>query len=111
MAIKIGTAVSFKNPDSWENTPDDRQTIIKIIGDIYVEDNGVVPAGEVISCQAVFDAANWIIVKGYWYSRALVAIIDQTGNFLGNKRIVVRKYKYVEKHPKFFDVTLEFWGA
>jgi len=111
MAIKIGTAVSFKNPESWENTPDDRQTQIKIIDGIYVEDNGIVPAGDVISCQVIFDAVNWLIIKGYWYSRTLVAVIDHTGNSLGNKRIVVKKYKYVDKHPNFYDVTMEFWGT
>lgn len=35
-----------------------------------------------------------------------MAVIDHAGNSLGNKRIVVKKYKYVEKHPKFFDMTL-----
>ena len=111
MAIKIGAAVSFKNPESWENTPDDRQTQIKIIGGIYVEDNGIIVEGDVISCQVIFDATNWEIIKGYWCSRALVEITDHTGKSLENKRIVVKKYKYVEKHLKFYDVTLEIWGV
>ena len=111
MAIKVGAAVSFKNPESWENTPDDRQTQIRIIGGVYVEDNGIIPEGEIVSCQIVLDAANWLIVKGYWYARTIVEVIDHAGNSLGTKRISVKKYKYVEQHPKFYDVTIEFWGA
>jgi len=111
MAINVGSAVSFKNPESWENTPDDRQTQIKTVGGIYVEDNGIIPDGEVVGCQAVFDAANWALIKGYWYSRTMVAVMDHAGNSLGAKRVVVKKYKYVDKHPKYYDVTLEFWGT
>lgn len=109
IAIKIGAATSFKNPDSWETAPDDRQAQIKIIGGIYVEDNGLIPEGEILSCQVIFDATNWAIVKGYWTHRALVPVLDHAGNSLGNRRVVVKKYKYVDKHPRFYDVTMEFW--
>lgn len=111
MVISIGTAKSFKKPESWENTPDDRQTLIKIIGGVYVEDNGLIANGEVLSCQVVFDAANWAIIKGYWYNRAMVEVIDHAGNALGVKRIVVKKYGYVDKFPKYYTVTLEFWSV
>ncbi len=111
MVINIGTAKSFKKPESWENTPDDRQTMIKIVGGVHVEDNGLIPNGEILSCQVIFDAANWAIVKGYWYARTLVAVTDHAGNSLGLKRIVVKKYAYVDKFPKFYSVTLELWSV
>lgn len=111
IVINIGTAHSFKKPDSWENTPDDRQQIIKIIGGVHIEDNGLIASGEVISCQAVFDSANWAIVKGYWIARTLVAVTDHAGNNLGNKRVVVKKYGYVDKFPKYYTVNLEFWAV
>jgi hypothetical protein len=110
MVIKIGTAHSVKNPESWENTPDDRQTLIKIINGVYVEDNGLIADGEIISCQAIFDAVNWTIVKGYWYGRTMVEVVDHAGNSLGNKRIVVKKYSYVDKFINYYTVTLEFWN-
>jgi len=111
MVINIGTAKSFKKPESWENTPDDRQTIIKIIGGIYVEDNGLIVDGEILSCQVVFDATNWLIVKGYWYNRTMVDVVDHAGNSLGLKRIVVKKYSYVDKFVKYYTVNIDFWGV
>ena len=110
MFINIGAAKSFKRPESWENTPDDRQTLIKIIDGVHVEDNGLVTDGEIISCQAVFNAANWSLVKGYWYNRTMVTVIDHAGNSLGEKRVVVKKYTYVEKFNKYYTVTLELWN-
>ena len=109
MVINIGTAKSFKKPDSWESTPDDRQTLIKIIGGVYVDDQGLIADGEVLSCQVVFDATNWQIVKGYWVNRTRVAVVDHAGIMLGNKRVVVKKYSYVDKFPNYYTVTLEFW--
>ena len=111
MVINIGIAKSFKKPESWDTAPDDRQTLIKIIGGVYVEDNGIVPEGDVISCQAVFDAVNWAIVKGYWYSRTLVAVTDHAGHSLGMKRVVVKKYSYVDKFIKYYTVTIDFWSV
>ena len=111
MPISIGTAQSFKKPESWESTPDDRQTVIKIIGGIYIEDNGLIADGEVVSCQAVFNAANWEIVKNYWINRTLVTVTDHAGNSLGLKRVVVKKYSYVDKFAKYYTVNLEFWAV
>jgi len=102
---------SFKKPESWENTPDERQTLIKIIGGVYVEDNGLIPEGEILSCQVVFNGTNWAIVKEYWHNRTMVAITDHAGKMLGDKRIVVKKYKYVDRHLRFYDVSLEFWSV
>ena len=111
MVINIGTAHSFKKPESWENTPDDRQTLIKIIDGVHVEDQGLIADGEILSCQVVFDAANWAIVKGYWYNRTMVEVIDHAGNALGAKRIIVKKYSYVDKFVKYYTVTIEFWSV
>ena len=111
MVIKIGTAKSMKKPAEWGNNPDDRQTLVKIIGGVIVIDNGLIEDGETITCQAIFDVKNWLIVKGYWYGRTMVEVVDHADNSLGEKRIVVKKYKYVEKHEKFYDVTLELWSV
>jgi len=111
MVISIGTAKSFKKPDSWENTPDDRQTMIKIVGGVHIEDNGLIADGEILSCQVVFNAVNWAIVKNYWVNRTMVEVIDHAGNALVSKRVVVKKYSYVDKFPKYYTVTLEFWSV
>lgn len=111
IVINVGAAKSFKRPESWESTPDDRQQIIKIIGGVIVQDNGLLVDGEVIGCQVVFDAVNWALVKGYWYSRTMVEVIDHAGISLGQKRVVVKKYSYIDKFTKFYTVTLEFWNV
>lgn len=111
IVINIGSAKSFRSPESWDVTPDDRQERVEIVGGIHVEDYGVIDAGEVVSCQLVFDATNWALVKGYWTARTLVAVTDQAGNSLGNRRVVVKKYKYQDRHPKYYTVDLELWAV
>ena len=111
MYVTIGTARTFKRPDSWEITPDDRQTKEETIGSVFVVDAGIVPAGDVITLTAVFDADNWAIVRGYWTSRTLVAVTDHAGNSLGNKRVKVTRYNYVDKFEPMITATIELWGA
>lgn len=111
MVINIGAAKSFKTPDSWDSTPDDRQEKIEIVGGVHVEDLGVVDAGETVTCQAIFDASNWETIKGYWTDRTMVSVTDPAGNALGSRRVVVKGFGYtgIKKKPKFYNVKLELW--
>lgn len=109
MAIRVGDAVSFRRPESWEVTPDDRQEVIETLGGVYVQDNGLITDGEKIACQVVFDEANFALIKQYWQTRALVQVTDHAGNYMGQRRVVVKKYCYVDKHPRFYVVDVEFW--
>ena len=111
MVINIGVAKSFKKPESWDISPDDRQAIVKTIGGVYIEDAGYFPAGDVASCQCVFNAANWDIIKSYWQNRTMVIVVDHAGNNLGLRRIKINKISYVEKFEKLYNVNIEFWGA
>lgn len=111
MVINIGSALSFRTPESWEVTPDDRQSKIEIVGGIYIEDLGLVDSGETVTCQAIFNAENWALIQGYWSNRTLVNVIDQSGNSLGNRRVIVKKYKYQDKKfMKYYLVDLELWA-
>ena len=110
MAISVGGVKSFKRPTSWSVIPDDRQSRIEIIGGMHVQDYGVVDAGETISCTVVFNATNWEAIKNYWISRTLIEIIDDSGALLGNRRVVVKSYTYVDRFSKYVTATIEFWA-
>lgn len=109
MAISIGSIKSYKRPSSWTITPDDRQEQIEIIGGVHVQDEGVVAAGEKITCTAIFSAAAFATLEDYWQDRTKVTVIDESGTTRTNCRVVIKSYTYVERFPAFYTVTLEFW--
>jgi hypothetical protein len=117
IAISVGTAKSINGginglrAINWQVTPDDRQTRTDIVGGVHVQDLGVVEEGEIKSCTAVFDAANWTLVKGYWTSRTLVTVIDEAGNTFTNMRVKVKSYTPVDRFYSKVTATLEFWGV
>lgn len=117
MAISIGTAVSINGgvnglrTNDWTVTPDDRQTQIPIVGGVHVEDEGIIVAGEKISCTRVFDSTNWATVKGYWTSRTKVSVIGENGETYTNRRVVVKSYTPVDRFYSKVIATIEFWGA
>lgn len=110
MPISIGAATALRVVSDFAFTPDDRQTRAEIIGGIHVQDLGVVDEGEIIACQVVLDQANWDLVRGYWHNRTLVDVIDRAGRTYPARRVVVRKYQYVDKHPRYYQADLEFWA-
>ena len=108
--IKIGTVQSMREPESFGCTPDDRQELVKCLNGVYVVDAGNFPAGDVFAVQAVFAPADWATLSGYWRSRTRVDVVDHNGVLLAGRRIVVKKYEYVKRH-KYYQITLDIWGA
>lgn len=108
MRFKIGTAVALKI-GSFSLSPDDRQTLIKTVGGVVVQDNGRIPAGDVITVSLKFDETNWSLVQGYWENRTKVAVTDQAGKTYEACHIRVTGITYVEKFPNKYDITLEIW--
>lgn len=108
MHIKIG-AVRTLDVENWQTLPDDRQQLVEIIGGVVVQDFGHIEAGDKISCSANLTAAAWEIVKGYWDSRVLVPIEDESGNLYPDMRVIVKNYSYVPYFPKYYKVSFEFW--
>lgn len=109
MVINIGEATSFKAPDGWQVEPDDRQSIEKVIGGVVVVDNGIIANGEVITCTAIFTAANYTLINGYWVNRTKVTITDEKGESLTNRRVIVRRISTNSKFPQKYILQLEFW--
>ena len=114
MAIKIGSALSLGKAKNWTVIPDDRQTKVQTIDSpyIFVVDNGRRETGDNYQFNAVFPAAGWSLVKGYWTNRTLVNVVTDSGETLLNRRVVVKQWTWPDLfEKKYVDVTVELWGA
>lgn len=111
MLLKIGDAVAFRRPEDWSYTPDDRQEAHKTIDGVVVEDYGHVDAGDVINCTVTLRYADYVKVYNYWLTRTKVKVVDHAGQVWENRRIVIKKDKYVNYHESFHEVELELWNA
>lgn len=108
MAIKIG-AVEVFNVANFDIIPDDRQSKQETIGGVVVQDFGRVEEGDTISFEADINAADKEIVFGYWCYRIFVTVIDEAGNIYENCRIKVKRYRYIQRHTKYYHCVLEIW--
>ncbi len=107
MHIKIGEVETLRT-ENWNITPNDRQERVEVIGGTVVQDFGIYD--EVYSCKATLAAEAASIVSGYAYDRQFVDIRDVSGRILKNKRVVIKKYGYVEHFEKeYYWFDLEFW--
>lgn len=108
MAIRIGEAVSVRNPENFTVTPDDRQQLIQLVGGVMVQDNGRFPDGDKFGFTAVFDLANWALIEDYWANRTKVTFVDEHGIIRENCRIRVTSYSYVKRFNKI-SANIEVW--
>lgn len=107
MHIKIGEVETLRT-EKWSVIPGDRQEKKEVIGGSVVQDFGIYD--EVYSCKATLAAAAASIVSGYAYDRQFVDIRDVSGRILENKRVVIKKYGYVEHFEKnYYWAEFEFW--
>ena len=110
MAIRIGNIKSIGNAENLSIIPDDRQTLVKVVGGVIVEDYGVVNNGEVISLSAVFSASDYSALLLLWRNRTLVNVILDDGTPINNARIVIKSTTYwnsiISSYKK---VAFEIW--
>ena len=108
--VTIGSVRSVGRSKDFETAPDDRQELVKIIGGVTVEDYGVVDDGEIISFSAIFSAADYETLKGYWSSRTLVPVILDDGRTINNARVVIRRTTYADDLLNSYkNVQIEIW--
>lgn len=103
--VKIGNAISFKRPDSWEFNEDDRLEQIKIIGGTYIQDNGCFNYN--IKATVIFTPIEYVKLKTHRDNREKVVVFDehirqQDGTYL----IKIISKKYVTRFD-YFEVQLE----
>lgn len=109
MQMKIGNVCTFKTPEDWEYTPDDRQEVVKLIGGNTVQDYGHIESGDKMSCTCLFYRDDFETVKGYWNSRLLVDVQDEAGNIYKNCRVVIKSWSYQSRFSDYVKTTIEFW--
>lgn len=106
--IRIGE-VRTLDTENWQTIPDDRQQQVEIIGGSVVQDFGRVPEGDKISCTVTVLEDGWQSICEFWEQRTPVTVEDEAGNLWRNLRVVVKSYAYVDRFPRAYKVTLEFW--
>ena len=106
--IRIG-GVRTLDTENWQTIPDDRQQQVEIIGGSVVQDFGRAPAGDKISCTVTVLADGWKTICEFWEKRTPVTVEDEAGNLWRDLRVVVKSYAYVDRFPRDYKVTLEFW--
>lgn len=105
-----GTTIKAVSHDDVEYAPDDRQSIVQIIGGVTVEDYGCIDDGEVVSCECVFSASDWATISDYWKNRTRVTVTLPDSSTISNARLVVKRIQYAEKvFPQYKKVQLEIW--
>lgn len=103
------TVYSLSDPENETITPDDRQQTLEVIGGVVVQDYGHIVAGDKISWTLVFPKAAWAQIKAWWNARAMVSIVDASGDVF-KARIVVKSYSYVPRFAKkAVQAQLELW--
>ena len=109
MKMKIGNVYSFKTPENWSYTPDDRQEIVKLINGNTVQDYGHIESGDKMSCTCLFRQKDFQQIEEYWNSRLLVDIQDEAGNVYKNCRVVIKSWSYQPRFNTYIKTTIEFW--
>ena len=111
MKIKINEIESYRAPENYTVSVDDRIEKIEVINGNCVQDYGHISSGDVISFTALFHKDAVAQIAELWVARTLVTFTDEAGNILPNQRIVVRSYKYEPRFPDYYQLTLELWSC
>lgn len=107
--IFINDIPSFRKPEHYEITPDERVEKIEIIGGIVVQDLGHVAEGDAYSIECIFSSENWARFYALWEARQKVTFTDTAGKIFHNMRIVMRKYYPDRDFPQYMYATFELW--
>ena len=106
--IKIGEIETLRT-ENWQIIPDDRQTRIETIGGVVVQDFGHVEGGDSYSCKIIVESAGANAIAACWHNRILVPVIDVNGTAIGDMRVVIKKYGYVEHFEDHIWAEIELW--
>lgn len=110
--IIIGSVSSVGHPDEWSLIPDDRQTLVPIIGGgVTVEDYGRCVNGDRYSATATFSSTDYNTLVSYWNNRTLVNVIEEDGTVHSNCRIVIKSVRYPRLIPQYKIVQFEVWAV
>ena len=107
--IYINDIPSFRNPEHYKITPDDRIEKIKTIGGVAYQDYGHVAEGDAFSLTCLFSEENFNRLVNLWETRAAVSYKDTAGIIHDNLFIVMGTYEPDKDFPHYMLVTFELW--
>ena len=109
MAIVIGVAKSWRGPEDWKFTPDDRMQIIETDNGNVIHDYGHISSGDKMTFSCVFEREEFVKVYNYWHNRELVNFTDTAGNIWENIRVKIISYGYEQHFENYINAELEIW--
>ena len=109
MQIQINDIKSYRSPDAYSVTYDDRQTRIELLNGNTVQDAGRFISGDTLSVTAVFRRVDFNAIVALWEARQIVNFTDEAGVLHQNVRLKLNSYKYETRFPDYVTVTFEVW--
>ena len=109
--ILINDIPSFRDPESYKVTVDDRVQRIEIIGGVAIQDYGHIAAGDTISVTCLFSEINFNRILALWQARSSVTFTDTAGVSHRNKIIIMKEYERDKDFPKYIMASFELWQA
>ena len=105
------TASSYRSPETYGKTLDDRQEKIEIIDGVCVDDCGYIEQGDVLTFTAVFTATEFQKVKSFFVNRTKITFTDETGTIYNNVRVILKSYKAynAQFYPDMVSADFEIW--
>lgn len=107
--IYINNIPSFRDPESFKMTFDNRIEKIEIINDVAIQDYGHVEAGDFFSVTCLFLEENFMRVLDLWNSNTKVTFTDTSGTVWVNLRIVMKEVERDKNFPEYVMATFELW--
>lgn len=107
--IKINDIESFRRPESFSITPDDRLERIPVMNGVVVQDAGYVEEGDIISLEAMFGSEEMDEILGLWKDREKVTLTDEAERTYDNLVMNIKELKYVPCFPSHVFITMELW--
>lgn len=107
--IYIDDIPSFRNPESYKVTVDDRIQKIEVINGVALQDYLHIAAGDVISLTCLFTEENFNQLLALWERRTSVTFTDTAGATYPGKIIIMKEYERDRNFPTHILVTFELW--
>lgn len=109
MQIQINNIKSYRRPESYSVTFDDRQTKVELLNGNTVQDAGRFISGDTLTVTALFKRADFNSIVALWEARTLVNFTDEAGVLHQNVRLVLKSYKYEMAFPDYVTASFEIW--
>lgn len=109
MEIMINNIKSYRTPESYSVTFDERIQKYELLNGNCIQDAGRFLSGDTLSVEAIFTRTDFNAIVALAEARTLVNFMDEAGVVHQNVRVVLRSYKYETRHPNYVRLSFEIW--